>query len=104
MIKVTYSERQGRISKLEVKGHAGQAPQGEDIVCAGVSAVTLGGINALASEDGFDIRISEKKGDVLIEANRPTSEHDETVLRTIVTQLQGIAESYSDYVSLERTK
>ena len=35
------------ISELEVKGHSNFAPKGSDIVCAGVSAIVVGGINAI---------------------------------------------------------
>lgn len=34
-----YKERDGRISAFHVHGHSGTAPRGQDIVCAGVSAL-----------------------------------------------------------------
>lgn len=38
MIRVRLS-RDGKAFKLDVTGHAGSAPKGEDLVCAGVSAL-----------------------------------------------------------------
>ena len=38
------------IETLKVSGHANFANYGKDIVCAGVSAVVTGGINALEDE------------------------------------------------------
>lgn len=48
MIRVDlYLNQQGEIQSFEVKGHAGYAPKGEDIVCAAVSALTFGTVNAI---------------------------------------------------------
>ena len=38
------------VKSLTVSGHANYDKYGKDIVCAGVSAVVTGGINALESE------------------------------------------------------
>ncbi|NLP36873.1 MAG: ribosomal-processing cysteine protease Prp [Firmicutes bacterium] len=39
MIHVRVKRTGGHITGLQVKGHSGSAPKGEDIVCAGVSAL-----------------------------------------------------------------
>jgi uncharacterized protein YsxB (DUF464 family) len=39
MVKVRIHRTAGRVTGLTVSGHAGQAPGGEDIVCAAVSAL-----------------------------------------------------------------
>ena len=39
MIKVEIFKKNGKISGYEVTGHSGTANRGEDIVCAGVSAL-----------------------------------------------------------------
>ena len=46
MINVKIKYINDVISELEVKGHSNFAPKGSDIVCAGVSAIVVGGINA----------------------------------------------------------
>lgn len=38
MVKVTYQSRDNKY-RLSIDGHAGYKPAGEDIVCAGVSAI-----------------------------------------------------------------
>ena len=45
---------QGRIRTVTVKGHAGAGPYGFDLVCAGVSAVSVGTVNAIEALCGFD--------------------------------------------------
>ena len=40
-------DSRGRLCGFTVLGHTGYAPEGEDIVCAGVSALTQTAVNAL---------------------------------------------------------
>ena len=55
MIKIKYETktvREGRQFKISINGHADYAKKGSDIVCAGVSALTIALINTLdALED-----------------------------------------------------
>ena len=54
MMKVCYSEMDtpaGLSCRLEAAGHAGYAPAGQDIVCAGVSTVMQGLVYLLAGEE-----------------------------------------------------
>ena len=62
MMKIVYSEMDtpaGLSCRLEAAGHAGYAPAGQDIVCAGASTVMQGLVYLLAGEenahsDAFD--------------------------------------------------
>jgi len=62
MIKVNYTELDGPYGpamRLEAEGHAGYAPAGQDIVCAGVSTLMQALVSLLAGEenahsDAFD--------------------------------------------------
>ena len=54
MMKVVYSEMDtpaGISCRLEAVGHAGYAPAGQDIVCAGASTVMQGLVCLLAGEE-----------------------------------------------------
>ena len=54
MMKVCYSEMEtpaGLSCRLEADGHAGYAPAGQDIVCAGASTVMQGLVYLLAGEE-----------------------------------------------------
>ena len=51
MIKVNYTELDGPYGpamRLEAAGHAGYAPAGQDIVCAGVSTLMQALVSLLA--------------------------------------------------------
>lgn len=102
MIKVTVSYIDDHFASLEAKGHAESAPYGEDLVCAAISAIILGGYNAL--EGGNDEYEAEAKQGYskLLSKTRGISEHDETVIKTIVTQIESVASSYPKNVTLER--
>lgn len=98
MIHARFVFKKSSLSSLEVAGHANSAPKGEDLVCAGVSAIVLGGLNAL--DDEHEIKIEE--GHVLLRAIKAPSKHDAVVLETIYRQLKSLAESHPQYVRLER--
>ena len=59
MIKITASRNNGKITSLTVKGHANSAPHGEDLVCAAVSSILVGGCNALKEPNCFAIKLNE---------------------------------------------
>ena len=48
MIKIVLTYKDNKIDALEIKGHANSAEYGKDLVCAAVSAISVGGLNALA--------------------------------------------------------
>jgi uncharacterized protein YsxB (DUF464 family) len=100
-ITVTTSKDLSFVS-LIAKGHADSAPEGEDLVCAAVSAVVLGGFNAL--EENKNYEALAHKGYASLVAYKAPNEHDEVVLKTILIQLQSIAKSYPRNVALERKK
>ncbi len=102
MIKIVFAYKNSHLVSLEVRGHAGSGPYGHDLVCAGISAITLGGLNALENSDDYAIKTSS--GHVSVSIDKIVSEHDATVFSTIEKQLESLAMSYPDNVRLERKK
>jgi len=100
MIKAKFVFDGSSISLVEVKGHANSAPKGEDLVCAGVSAILLGGLNAL--DEKYEVKIED--GYLLLGVNKTLGKHDAVVLETVYRQIKSLAESYPQYVRLERKK
>ena len=60
MIRITFTCQGSEIQGFSVEGHAGFAPEGEDIYCAGVSAIAqttlLGLIKHLSREPVYEIK------------------------------------------------
>ena len=98
MIKIRYLKNDDVISMIEIEGHANYDEEGKDIVCSAVSAIFVGGCNALINEDSFDITL--EKGYSKVEVIDEIDEHDEIVLDTMIIQLFTIAKSYPNYVRI----
>ena len=100
MISVNVSFIGKDVKSLTVSGHANYDEYGKDIVCAGVSAVVTGGINALESELANIKIVNEenKLGVVVIENN----EVIQVILNTMLIQLETIENSYKKYIKIKR--
>lgn len=60
MIDIKINMKSGDM-EIKVKGHAGYAPHGQDIVCAGVSAIlqtAVLGLEALANSHPDHVRVN----------------------------------------------
>jgi uncharacterized protein YsxB (DUF464 family) len=51
MIKIQINKTNNKYSSLVISGHSNYDEHGKDIVCAGVSAIVTGGLNALINEN-----------------------------------------------------
>ena len=101
MIHVEYHRK---LHKVIIKGHAGSAPHGEDLVCAAVSALTYTlAANACELRDGGYTRHINTKvdaGDSEISVV-PTSRYAsvaELVISAVCVGFEVLAEQYPDYV------
>ena len=100
MISVNVSFIGSDVKSLTVSGHANYDKYGKDIVCAGVSAVVTGGINALESQvDNIEVISKENElGVKVINSN----EYIQIVLKTILIQLETIEKSYKKYIKITK--
>ena len=90
MIKITVRyQSTGEFLSLTSIGHANSGPHGQDLVCAAVSGIVLGGINALKG-DNYSLKQDEKKGMIELCSIGTMSQHDEIVIETVVSQLSSI--------------
>lgn len=90
--------------RLRVQGHACSAPYGQDLVCAGVSALvaTLGAVicEYAAAEIASDVEVRIAPGDTEISCKPKDGEERSVaaVYHTVVTGLQCMAAEYPEYV------
>ena len=99
MIKITVRyQKTGEFLSLTSVGHANSAPYGEDLVCAAVSAVILGGINSL--KENYKLNVNEKKGIIELSNIGKMDEHDSIVIETIVSQLQAIERDNPKFIKI----
>ncbi|MCR5184951.1 MAG: ribosomal-processing cysteine protease Prp [Bacilli bacterium] len=104
MTKITVRyQSTGEFISLKSEGHADSAPKGEDLVCAAISGVILGGINAL-EEKHFQIKVNEKQGNIELCNVGKMNEHDNVVIEVIVSQLQSIARDNPKFMKISVEK
>jgi uncharacterized protein len=95
-----------RITSFSYSGHAHYAPSGEDIVCAAISAVAIGTINAVHALLDVELSVETDQPAGLLSCKVPDikdREIDEKVqllLESMVVSVQSIAEQYTEYVTL----
>lgn len=108
MITITIVRDDRRaIMRFTVTGHAFYNDPGKDIVCAGVSAITIGAINAIEKLTGLEPRAVSKSGLLKAEAPRSSdpirNDQVQLLLEGMVAALESITESYGNYVKIKDT-
>ena len=98
MIKIEATRKDGKIINLTVKGHANSAPHGEDLVCASVSSILVGGCNALNQPNCFAIKLDS--GDAHIAEIKHANQHDYEVLETMLIQFKTIEETSKKFLQV----
>ena len=69
-------------------------------MCAGVSAVVVGGINSLINEDKYAINYECKEGYAKILVKNIDNDNINKILDVITTQLYTIEESYPKFIKI----
>jgi len=103
MINITiYQNHAGQYVRLHCTGHAGFARAGEDIVCAGVSALVINTLNAIEvlTDESFDARTDPKSGLIDVTFQKPCGHDGTLLLDTMVLGLQDIQNQYGTDYSL----
>ena len=100
MIKVLYEVRDGRYVSLSVSGHADYGEYGKDLICASVSSVMFGFLNALDALEE-DVRIEQKKNKIIV-TDHSSSEVVQDYFELVMTQMKTIEVSYGDFIKVER--
>lgn len=98
-------DNKGFIWEFQTSGHAGFAPQGEDIVCAAVSVLAqtaVGAMQDLIGEKYFSYKIKNGylKCTVSLDIPEELKEKTLTILETIVIGFKQIELTYGKYVSV----
>ena len=104
MIRITfYRSRDDIINGFESLGHAGFAEAGEDIVCAGVSALVLNAVNSVEAftEDSCEIETDEESGLISLMFTHKPSKEATLLMKSLMLGLEGIRDAYGDeFISL----
>ncbi|MCD8301041.1 MAG: ribosomal-processing cysteine protease Prp [Clostridiales bacterium] len=102
MVKATFfQDGQGRITGFECRGHADYA-DGNDIVCAGTSALVISCINSLEelTEDRFSCESEAGSGSIILKMDEDAGEQSQLLLKSLALGLEGIEESYEENIDV----
>ncbi|SJZ99220.1 ribosomal-processing cysteine protease Prp [Anaerorhabdus furcosa] len=101
MIKIRIQTHENKVISLDISGHAKYKEYGEDIVCAGVSSIAIGLLNALdILQADCACAMNDNKISVLV--NNTNNDQTQIILQTGIIQLETIQESYSDFIKLSK--
>lgn len=83
MILVSFRKKENKLYGFSCVGHAGYAEEGEDIVCAGVSALVINTVNSLEKLTNDKITYQESDGNVVCDVISPISPSGELLLQSL---------------------
>ncbi|WP_312422869.1 ribosomal-processing cysteine protease Prp [Anaerospora hongkongensis] len=102
MIKVQITrEAEESIIGFRVSGHANTAPKGQDIVCAGVSALTQAAVLGLDRCLQRQMKLEITSGRLLMELTGPPDERTQAILETMLLGIKEIASTYPKSVQIQ---
>ncbi|WCN38570.1 ribosomal-processing cysteine protease Prp [Aneurinibacillus uraniidurans] len=97
------------IYEIKIRGHAGSAEHGQDLVCAAVSAISLGSVNAV--EMVLSIELPAKLGKsgflhlkVPDEYEPEVAEKVQLLLEGMIASLRAVEMSNGAYVRIQDTR
>jgi len=98
MTRAIITSKDGNYYSVEVYGHALFGDYGNDVVCAGISSVVIGGLNALHNSGLGEehIEIIENHIYFTIEAIPAL----QMIVYTIIKQLETIQDRYPEHIKL----
>lgn len=102
MITVNVSTKNGKITRLKVSGHALSAPHGEDLVCAGVSAISVGILNTLYQLAPQACQLDMNEGLTDIKVIDENDDKVQLILQTASIQYETVVDTYGKYIRIVR--
>lgn len=98
MIKIDITRKSTDITGFSVSGHAETAPHGQDIVCAGISALTQSAVIGLERHLGRSMKLKVNKGRLDMALIEPPDALTGAILETMLLGLVEIANLYPQSV------
>ena len=106
MTTVTFYSEGSRLTGLEMKGHSGYAPQGEDIVCAALTSAVRLTECAVNDVLGLEASVKVRDKDAFLSLKLPnslgqTSESTcQTLLGALMVHCVQLAEEYPENITV----
>lgn len=103
MTNITIYKQDDIFTGFKVSGHTGYEESGKDIVCAGISALTINFINSVEEfmDDRFVCSSNEEDGMIEFKFEEQPSKESQVLLDSLVFGLENLAKDYKEFISLE---
>lgn len=105
MIVIRLTKKDDKIRKVEIKGHAGFAKYGKDIVCSAVSSIACTALLGLIEFSTRKVEYVKEEGYLIFtvpEAQTPEEEmKTDAILRTMELGLRDVQKGYKAFVKME---
>ncbi|ETP68917.1 hypothetical protein G159_10175 [Planococcus glaciei CHR43] len=93
---------------FEMSGHADFAEHGQDLVCAGASAVSFGAVNAILELTKIEPQIQQESSGYLKvvfpdRLDEKTEEQVQLLVRAMIVSLKTIEQDYGQYIKITFT-
>ena len=104
MIRVTvFQDSDGVRQGFRISGHSDYSPDREDILCSAVSALAencVNSVEAFTDDEPEHLAVNEDEGFLSFRL-KTVSKESRLLLDSLVLGLEGIAESYDNYIQIE---
>lgn len=98
MIRIKIVKRDNKILNIKIKGHAGYAESGKDIVCSAVSSMVITTINNILSlSDNIDY--NKDKSGLMINVIK-IDDVNQKLLNNMISMLKELESDYSKYIKI----
>lgn len=107
MIQVTVHYKKNQIEAFSITGHADSGPYGYDLVCAGVSAVSFGAINAVMKLCDTDLEIEQADEGGYLHVSLPghllknEMEKIQLLFEGMIISLKTIEQEYGQFITIQ---
>lgn len=100
MVNICVKQRQELITEVAIQDHAGYAPKGQDLVCAGVSSITVGMMNALDKLNKDACNMHMKEAYIEIKVTQVDNQNAQLLLKAMMTQLETMEITYHKFIQI----
>ena len=103
MIEVRFgTDRNKRVHRVIIEGHAGLSSKGTDVLCAAVSALSYALTDGIIDVLGKEARKGQKEGEFFLQLESDGDDRTEIVFATVLQTLKKLADQYPDRMKIRR--
>ncbi len=103
MTKITFYQRgDGTFQGFDSRDHAGYGEEGQDLVCAAVSALVINFVNSLdeLTEDQYQIEVNQETAEINVVFTEELSLEGSLLLRSLILGLTSIEKEQEQYLDV----